>query len=172
MLQDIVDCFIIKKYKQNDTIVRVGQFVNEYFFIAEGSIRIVLETEEKDITAWLIFENNFFTDLESIKTGQGSKSKIVALEDTTLCLIHTSKMHQMYKKYPEWQEFGRLITEDALLNIIDTLVSFQVMDAQERYIRLLHKSDVIQRVPLKLLASYLGITPTSLSRIRKSVSTI
>ena len=169
MLQEVLDCFTEKKYLPNESIVRLGQYVQEYYFIAEGGIRIVLETEERDITAWIIFENNFFSDLESVKKQQGSTSKVLSLEHTTLYSIPMDKMDALYKKHPEWQKFGRLIVEDAFLNIIETLTSFQTMDAQERYEKLLQKSEAVQRVPLKLLASYLGITPTSLSRIRKNI---
>ena len=59
--------------------------------------------------------------------------------------------------------------EELCLNLVETLISFQIMDAETRYLHLLKKSDIINRVPLKQLASYLGITPSSLSRIRKNI---
>ncbi|MEL6483767.1 MAG: Crp/Fnr family transcriptional regulator [Bacteroidota bacterium] len=168
-LKDILDSFEPKQYAKDQAIIRAGQYVTKYYFIAQGGIRIVIATPEKEVTAWLIFENNFFSDLEALRNGQVSKAKILALENTEIYSIEASKMHRFYKDFPEWQEFGRLIMEDAFLNVVDSLISFQVMDAEARYLKLLQKSDAINRVPLKQLASYLGITPNSLSRIRKNI---
>lgn len=168
-LERILTSFETKLYEKDKAVVRKGQYVTKYYFIAKGGIRIVIDTPEKEVTAWLIFENNFFSDLESLRSGQVSKAKILALEDTEIYSIEATKMHKYYDQFSEWQEFGRLIMEDAFLNVVESLISFQVMDAEARYLKLLEKSDVINRVPLKQLASYLGITPNSLSRIRKNI---
>ncbi len=168
-LKQILKAYDSKVFKKDQTIVRAGQYVTKYYFIAKGGIRIVIDTPEKEVTAWLIFENNFFSDLESLRTGQVSKARIVALDETEILSIDAKMMHQFYTDFPEWQKFGRLIMEDAFLNVVESLISFQIMDAETRYLNMLKKSDVINRVPLKQLASYLGITPNSLSRIRKNI---
>ncbi|MEL6918467.1 MAG: Crp/Fnr family transcriptional regulator, partial [Bacteroidota bacterium] len=108
-------------------------------------------------------------ELESVKKRQISKSKVLAIGETEIFSIEARKMHEFYDRYPKWQEFGRIMMEDVFLNLVDTLISFQIMDAESRYLQLLEKSDAINRVPLKQLASYLGITPNSLSRIRKNI---
>lgn len=169
VLDTILSCFNIKEYDNDQTIIRNGQYVTNYYFIVSGGIRIVIDTPDKEVTAWLLFENNFFSDLESIKSGQPSKSKVLTIGKSTILSIEAEKMHQFYKQHPEWQEFGRKMMEELCLNLVDTLVSFQIMDAETRYLHLLEKSDIINRVPLKQLASYLGVTPTSLSRIRKNI---
>lgn len=169
VLDTILSSFNIKEYDNDKVIIRNGQHVANYYFIASGGIRIVIDMPEKEVTAWLLFENNFFSDLESIKSGQPSKAKILAVGKSTIFSIDAEKMHQFYEQYPEWQEFGRKMMEELSLNLVDTLISFQIMDAETRYLHLLKKSDIINRVPLKQLASYLGITPTSLSRIRKNI---
>lgn len=169
ILDIILSSFNIKEYDNDQIIIRNGQYVSNYYFIASGGIRIVIDIPEKEVTAWLLFENNFFSDLESIKSGQPSKAKILTVGKSTIFSIDAEKMHQFYEQYPEWQEFGRKMMEELSLNLVDTLISFQIMDAETRYLHLLKKSDIINRVPLKQLASYLGITPTSLSRIRKNI---
>lgn len=168
-LEKILKAFESKVFKKDQTIIRAGQHVTKYYFIVKGGIRIVIDTPEKEVTAWFIFENNFFSDLESLRTGQVSKSKTVALDETEILSIDAKTMQQFYDDFPEWQKFGRLIMEDAFLNVVESLISFQIMDAETRYLNMLKKSDVINRVPLKQLASYLGITPNSLSRIRKNI---
>lgn len=168
-LEKITSSFEFKVFKKDQAIIRAGQYVTKYYFIAAGGVRIVIDTPEKEVTAWLIFENNFFSDLEALRSGLPSRAKILAIDETEIFSINSNKMHELYAQYPEWQKFGRLIMEDAFLNIIESLISFQVMDAENRYLQLLEKSDAIHRVPLKQLASYLGITPNSLSRIRKNI---
>ncbi|MBQ0741395.1 cyclic nucleotide-binding domain-containing protein, partial [Aquimarina celericrescens] len=71
--------FTIKEYDNDQTIIKNGQYVTNYYFIVSGGIRIVIDTPDKDIPAWLLFENNFFSDLESIKSGQPSKAKMLAV---------------------------------------------------------------------------------------------
>lgn len=168
-LKHILNAFEAKTFKNDQAIIRANQYVTKYYFIVQGGVRIVIDTPEKEVTAWLIFEHHFFTDLEALRSGQPSKSKMLAIGDTEIYSIDIHKMHQLYDQHPEWQKFGRLIMEDAFLNVVDSLISFQLMDAETRYLKMLEKSDAIQRVPLKQLASYLGITPNSLSRIRKNI---
>lgn len=168
-LEKIVESFEYKVFKKDQAIIRSGQYVTKYYFIAKGGARIVIDTPEKEITAWLIFENNFFSDLQSLRSGQTTKAKILAIDETEIFSIDAHKMEEFYRDYNEWQKFGRLIMEDAFLNLVESLISFQVMDAETRYLQMLEKSDAINRVPLKQLASYLGITPNSLSRIRKNI---
>ncbi|OJJ20177.1 hypothetical protein BKI52_17035 [marine bacterium AO1-C] len=169
LLPAIVSLFRGKNFTRDQEVIRVGQYVKDYYFIATGGVRIVVETESKEITSWIIFENNFFSDLESLKNEQPAKGKILALDDTTILTIPAKKMYELFDQYPQWQKFGRLIIEDAFLNVVDTLMTFQAMDAESRYLNLLRKSDAVNKIPLKQLASYLGITPTSLSRIRKNI---
>ncbi|MEM1121857.1 MAG: Crp/Fnr family transcriptional regulator [Bacteroidota bacterium] len=169
VLWEILSAFDEKTYQKDRVIIREGQYVNKYYFIASGGVRIVIDTPTKEITAWLIFEHNFFSDLHALRSGMPSKSKIVAIEPTKIYSIDARKMHEFYERFPRWQSFGRQIIEDAFLNVVDTLISFLVMDAQTRYLQLLEKSEAIHRIPLKQLASYLGITPNSLSRIRKNI---
>lgn len=165
----VLKAFDQKTFKNNRLIVRGGQFVTKIFFIAKGGVRIVMDLPEKEVTTWIIFENNFFSNLHAIKTGSASKYKIAAVGDTEVYSIDANVFYKFYQEIPEWEKFGRLTIEDAFLDIIDSLISFKTMDAEERYLKLLSKTDIINRIPLKHLASYLGVTPNSLSRIRKNL---
>ena len=99
-----------------------------------------------------------------------SRFYIQALEDTVLLTIKSDKMTQLYKEFPAWQQFGRQIWETNFLNLVEGVMGFQTLTAEERYLTAMEASDLLQRVPLKHLASFLGITPTSLSRLRKTIS--
>lgn len=78
-------------------------------------------------------------------------------------------MEKLYKEFPAWQEFGRITWEAMAVRMIDQIISFQTLSAEERYLEFMAKSELIQRVPVKQIASYLGITPNALSRIRKNI---
>jgi hypothetical protein len=80
-------------------------------------------------------------------------------------------MEILYDRFPSWQKFGRLVWEDAFASVLYGIHNFQTLTAKERYLDLLKRSDLVFRVPLKDLSLFLGITPQSLSRIRKEIST-
>ena len=169
-LENILGKFEYSTLEKNEQLIKFRQFTTKYFFIEKGSARIVIETPEKEVTPWILFEGSFISNIESIRQKTHSNFKVVALEDTQVYSISVQEMNKLYKQYPEWQTFGRIMMEDAFLSVINILISFQTMDAETRYLELLKQSNAIQRVPLKQLASYLGITPNSLSRIRKQIS--
>jgi CRP-like cAMP-binding protein len=150
-------------------LLKKGQTANAYYFIQSGGLRIYFEKGDRQITAWLAFENDFFTELSSLKSQTPTMFNIQALETTTLLSIDRMDMEFLYQRFPAWQQFGRQVWEDAFLKVVNAILSYQTMTAEERYIYLMEQSDVLQRVPLKQLASYLGITQTSLSRLRKSI---
>jgi CRP-like cAMP-binding protein len=150
-------------------LIKKGQVVNSYYFIESGGLRIYLDKGDNQITGWLAFQNDFFTELRSLKSGKPSQFNIQAIENTTLQSIEKSQMELLYSQFPTWQQFGRQIWEDAFLKVIQGILNFQTMTAEERYIAMMKQSNLLQRVPLKQLASYLGVTQTSLSRLRKSI---
>lgn len=154
--------------KKDKYILRKQQLSTNYYFIKSGGVRIWFDKEGKSITAWLIFEDDFFSELSSLKLGKPTKFNIQAIADTTLYAIDKNSMEHLYTQFPQWQRFGRLIWEDAFLKVVDGIVSYQTLTAEERYLSAMRQSDLLQKIPLKQLATYLGITPTSLSRIRKN----
>ncbi len=167
-LGEILSLFEQKLVKKGTHILRRGQVCTHYYYIQKGCIRIYLK-QQVEITGWLAFENEFFTELSSLKKEAPTQFYIQAIEDTTLHTISKQNMDVLYERFTEWQTFGREIWEDAFLQVIDGIISYQTQTAEIRYLRLLERTDVIQRIPLKFLASFLGVTPTSLSRIRKSI---
>jgi CRP-like cAMP-binding protein len=129
----------------------------------------VFEKADRQITGWFAFQNDFFTELNSLKSDKPTQFNIQAIEDSNLLSIDKSKMEKLYKEFPFWRQFARQIWEDAFLKVVNGILSYQTMTAEERYIKLMKQYDLLQRVPLKQLASYLGITQTSLSRLRRNI---
>lgn len=169
-LQSILSNFQVLTIGKDRFLLKPGQVANAYYFVADGGLRIYLEKEGKQVTGWLAFANDFFTDLESFEYGQPSQLYIQAIEKTTLYTIEKAKMEFLYTQFAAWQQFGRKVWQTAFLKVVNALLSFQTMTAEERYRAMMQQSDLLQKVPLKQLASYLGVTQTSLSRLRKKIT--
>lgn len=168
-LDIIISNFTELKVAKDRFAVKKGQLISNYFFVKTGGLRIYLDHNAKQITTWLALENEFFTDLSSLKIHHPSKFNFQAIEDTVLLTIKAEKMEQLYKQFPKWQQFGRQIWEINFMNLLEGIIGFQTLTAEERYLALMNNSEFLQRVPLKHLASFLGITQTSLSRLRKKI---
>jgi CRP-like cAMP-binding protein len=168
-LEIILSNFKEKKIKKDRYILKEGKIAADYFYIVAGGFRIYYQHNNKQMTAWVALEGVFFTDLASMKNQIPSQFNFQAIEDSTILTIKKEKMDRLYTKFSHWQEFGRKVWEDAFLNVVEGAMRFQSMTAEERYLSEMKQSEFLQRIPLKELASFLGITPTSLSRLRKKI---
>lgn len=157
-------------FKKDAYVLKQHHYSTNYYFVKSGGVRIWFNKDGTPITAWLIFENDFFSELSSLKSGKPTQFNIQAITETTLLAIDKNSMDELYAKSPQWQCFGRLIWENAFLKVIDGIINYQTLTAEERYLAAMQQSDLLQKIPLKQLASFLGMTPTSLSRIRKQIS--
>jgi CRP-like cAMP-binding protein len=164
-------CFNFKELRlnKNDHFLRQGQRSNHYVFIKSGGLRIYLENEDKQVTVWLAFESCFFAELSSLKNNTPSRFNIQAFENCQLYIIPFEKMEQLYIQYPGWQKFVREIWEEAYVNVMEGIIAHQLLTAEERYLLCLQQPEIMQRVPLKYVASFLGITTSSLSRLRNNI---
>ncbi|MBO0931959.1 Crp/Fnr family transcriptional regulator [Fibrella aquatilis] len=150
-------------------VLQKGEIATQYYFIESGALRVFYDDGERQVTGWVALEGYYFTDLASYRTQKPSQFSIQAIEDTILWTIKREKAEWLYQQVPQWQQFTREIWENAFLRLIDGFIAFQTMTAEERYLAAMHESDLLQRLPLKDLSSFLGITPNSLSRIRKNI---
>ncbi len=168
-LETIVSNFKEVKIVKDKFALKQGNIATHFFFVKSGGLRVYFDHNDQQITSWIALENEFFTDLSSQKAQVPSKFNMQAIEDTILVTIHSDKMEQLYQQFPIWQAFGRLIWEANYRNLLEGVISFQTLSAEERYLSAMTETTLLQRVPLKYLASYLGITQTSLSRLRKKI---
>src|SRR3989338_848276 len=165
--QAIVEISHELKIKKNTTIQDIGQTCKTIYFIKTGVARIYYYKEDIEITESFAFENNILARVESLFRNKPSKKAIQLLEDSELIAIDANALFKLYDKFPEIERLFRLIFESAYVDTVTRIENIQFHSAEERYRMLLNESsNVIQSVPLKLIASYLGITPVSLSRIR------
>ena len=142
-------------------------------FIVSGSVRYYHSKEGEEITGYFSFENEFVSSYKSYLTGLPGYTYIQALEDTKLITFTRRDMEQMLANPMlayKMERFGRLIAEQYLCCYEDRVVSFITQSPEERYLQLLSTGrEILQRMPQHYIANYLGITPVSLSRIRRRV---
>jgi CRP-like cAMP-binding protein len=117
------------------------------------------------------FENEFTGDYESFLTRKPAKYGMEAIEDTITYNLHYNDMQRMYDKHLEFNKIGRFVAEAQFLRLTQRNTSLLSEKPEERYLNLItEKPQVLQRVPQYYVASYLGITPEALSRVRKRIS--
>ena len=145
----------------------IGHTCKTIYFVKKGCVRIFYFKEDIDITESFEFENAFVARAESLFTGKPSLKAIQAIEDTDLIAIDSNKLFKLFDSHRDLERLFRKIIETSYVNTVNRIESLQFNTADERYFNLLKDHpNILKRVPLKFIASYLGITPVSLSRIR------
>jgi len=153
--------------KKNEELQPSGATCKNIYFINKGLARIYYFHGGNDITDSFSYENRFLVRVESLITGKPSKKAIQMLEDSEVFCIPAAAVNALYAKYPELDYVFRKVFQNCYVDLVNRIESIQFHTADERYAALLNdSSDLLKRVPLKYIASYLGITQTSLSRIR------
>ena len=137
------------------------------YLIEKGAARIYHFKEGKDITSHFAFDGEAITAIDSLLQKKKSKYNIELLEDSTLFSISYEDMESFHQKSIIHERFGRLFLQQVYVDLVERIEDIQFHTALERYNKLLKKQPhILQRVPLKHISSYLGITQETLSRIR------
>jgi CRP-like cAMP-binding protein len=148
-----------------------GKVCDKASYVVSGSVRYFYVKDGADITNYFSFENELVSSYKSYTTHQPSDTYIEALEDTRLINITRANMDEMLANPMlayKMEQFGRKVAEYYLGCYEDRVSSFVTQTPEERYLQLLNTGkDILQRIPQHYIANYLGITPVSLSRIRK-----
>jgi CRP-like cAMP-binding protein len=159
--------------KKKDFFVQAEEVCNYIGFIVSGSVRFFYIKDGAEITGYFSLENELICSNKSFITRQPGLNSIEALEKTELVVLSYSGLQQLMENDRlsfKMERFGRLIGEYLICCYEDRISSFITQTPEERYIDLLSKSsNVIQRIPQYYIANYLGITPVSLSRIRRRI---
>lgn len=169
-LKPILECFHEKIIKKGRHLLKPKQNCSYLAFIQKGSFRVYYyDLKGKEIVTWFSFSEMIITDMLGFYTTGRSQFYVEALEDSIIYKITRQDLEMLYSKYPTYQECGRKFAEEALTMLMQRTLSLQTQTAEERYKELLQVPEFMQKIPLKYLASYLGITDTSLSRIRRNI---
>ncbi|HCX20625.1 MAG: cyclic nucleotide-binding protein [Flammeovirgaceae bacterium] len=153
--------------KKGKNLQSIGHTCKTIYFVQEGTARIYYFKDGKDITEYFAFQNDLIVRAESLFTGKPSHKAIQSISDATFIAIPAEPLFALFEQYRDVERLFRKVVERSYVDTINRLESLQFHTAEERYQALLKKSPaVVREIPLKHIASYLGITQVSLSRIR------
>ena len=157
--------------QKGDFFVRQDKICRQIAYINKGTLRTYYNNDKaEETTSCFCTENNFTTSYRSFILQQPSHLSIQALEDTELFVIDYEHLQKLYSTSPIWQNVGRIITEKEYIVMEQYASVLSNETAKEKYLRLLKEQpQIIQKVPVKHIASYLGITTRTLSRIRREI---
>jgi CRP/FNR family transcriptional regulator, anaerobic regulatory protein len=160
----------VKEFGKKELILQEGDICKYAYFINSGCLRYYYNVREQENTAQFFFEYGWYTDYDSFLTAKPTQQNIETLEKTQLLLLSAKDLQQLYLDIPKFERFGRLMAENAFLGIRQRSEMLENQTAEERYLSLMkERPKVFERIPQHYIASYLGIKPPSLSRIRKRI---
>jgi CRP-like cAMP-binding protein len=164
--------FKLKEIKKGDFFLADGQVCKHAGFIAKGLVRYYINHDGEEKTYDFGQENNFVCNYESFLPQTPSTKIIQALEDCEILQISYADLQVFYKSISGAERFGRLVIEQVFVQLLQALSSLYTDTPENRYRKLLKQHpDLLQRVSQYHIASYVGVKPQSLSRIRKRIFT-
>lgn len=160
---------VIRQVKKGTTLLSRGECSNEGYFVLKGCIRTyyIIDGEEKTTA--------FYTEMEGVTppcviTKEASEYCVDCLEDSIITVSTPDMESEMFQRFPRFETLCRILSEELLIKEQFNFDAFKTSSPEQRYLRLMEKRpDLIQRVPQYQLASYLGIAPQSLSRMRARI---
>lgn len=167
--ETLISLDIFKSIKKGDVILSEGQTSNKGFFVLKGCLRVyyVVDGEEKTTA--------FYTEMEGVTpncvlTKLPSEYYITASEDSIITVSTPEMEIEVFEKFPKFEKLCRLLSEELLMKQQVDFDEFKTSSPEKRYLNLMEKRpDLIQRIPQHQLASFIGVKPQSLSRLRSRI---
>jgi CRP-like cAMP-binding protein len=157
----------ISSFKKGEIVVREGQFSKKGYLIVKGCSRAYYLKDGKDISDWFTFENQIMASIVSFFSKEPSPHYVEFIEDSTVIEFTKDTVDLLTNKYHDFERFINKVVTETMLGLCERLYTIQFNKAEERYRHLLTiYPKITNRIPLTHIASYLGITLETLSRIR------
>jgi CRP-like cAMP-binding protein len=170
-LSFILGHFEEQKLKKKTTILKAGKIAKDVYLVIEGCLRLYYEKDGQDLSAYFFTEGMFAGAYDSFTTRRPSRHSIETIEDSTILTVSYTNWLELFREFPRMNLFVRKIIEERFISLHQLFTSHILDSPEERYMQLLKNyPELINRVPQHQLATFLGVTPVSLSRIRNRVS--
>jgi CRP-like cAMP-binding protein len=167
-IASLINILEIKKLKKKEFLLQEGKVCDRISFINSGIVRLYYNVDGLENTVQFFFPNSWYTDYASFLTGQPSMENIQSLEPTEVLQIRKKDLYEHYDRFHAFERVGRIFAEQAFLSVNRLNQMLTNEEPQERYLNLIkQRPELIEKIPQHYIASYLGIKPESLSRIRK-----
>ena len=164
----IEESFPIITFAKGTYLLKAGQIARDAWYVVKGCVREYELIDGEERTLAFYTEDHSVANFHSLANGTASKQNFICMENSTLGVLNAQKEQQLYDRFPRFETFCRTGMEEMMGMKHDQLSQFMIMSPKERYLKLLkERPDLVNRVPQYQLASYLGIKPETLSRIRK-----
>ena len=161
----------VKEIEAGAFLLREGQVCRDIAFIEKGLLRLYYLNDGKEVTNCFCKENTITTSYSSLITQKESDIAIQAIEASKLIVLSYESLQKLYEKDLFWQQVGRLAAENEFITTECHNRFLRDLSATDRYIQILeNENELLQRVPLNHLATYLQIAPETLSRIRNKIT--
>jgi len=169
-IQSLYEAVQQKSFRKNELIFTVGKVADEIYFVTKGCVRLFYEVNGNDKTAFFYTESQFICAGESYTYNIPAIENYQAVEPTELLIFTKSAIEILLQKVPKLEVIARIATENELITCQKVIASFVTKSAEERYLDLLNtQGQLFQRVPQHYIASFLGVSPETLSRIKTRV---
>lgn len=163
----VTELFTESELKKGAYFIKAGQYCEKLSFVQSGYIRIFAPVAEKEVTQWISTKGHFLTDLYSFTFKQRARWNIQALSDCKLYTIHKENYILLQEVVPNWHELEKQFIANCFLTLEDRVFTHLSLSAEERYDQLFeYNKELFNHVPLHYLASMLGMSPETFSRIR------
>ncbi|UEG48489.1 Crp/Fnr family transcriptional regulator [Ferruginibacter lapsinanis] len=157
--------------KRGKHLLKTGEICRTLYFIRTGALRGYIKENTRDITTWISIDNELVTSISSFDLQVTAIENIQALEDCDLIGISYNNLQKLYLKFPEYNIVARKVYQSYYRDAENRALIARLTNAENKYLYFLRMhSHLANRVPLKYIASFLGITLETLSRVRKKLS--
>jgi CRP-like cAMP-binding protein len=162
---------VIKIYKKGNYLLKEGQYYKESFFVLNGLVRQYKLAEGEEITTNFYNKNQWILNLYDFEHDQPSLINLVCVEDTSVVVGDETKAEKLFAQFPRFEAVSRQVMQTVIAEQLLKLETYRTDKPEQRYLKLIsHSPEIIQKVAQYDIASYLGIKPESLSRIRKKIA--
>jgi len=168
-MDDILSKFKKKTIKKNEFVLQEGETCKDLIFVQKGCLRLYYLQDDFEVSVWFALKHSSAIEIYSFISETPTNYFLQAIEDTEILYLPKTALNKLYETHPKMQEMMRKFWEDVILHLLQRFTALQRDSAEQRYLDLLNKPELLQTIPQKYLASFIGVTPTSLSRIKKNI---
>ena len=160
-----------KAFKKGAYLLKEGQISANTYFVLEGCIREYILSDGEEKTTNFFSEEQWAISLNSLSPKKITNHNWVCMEDTTVVVGNEQQAQELFERFPRFETISRIIMDNAYAEQKEALTSYYTDTPEQRYLKLLKsRPELVQRIPQYYLASYIGVKPESLSRIRKRIA--